>query len=262
MIRRGRPRRVRRSAADAREQILEAAAARLIAEGPARLRLQEVAADVGVSHPTILHHFGSREALVREVLTREMTRMENDLVTAVLSESFDEGPPIGALRRAMDAFVASGSARLVAFLALEGDKDREASPDPHLRRLAEVIHARRIERHGPAPFEDTLHVVLSVALAVVADALFGEGPWRAMGIDAAGRRRFQDWLLARASERIEGASTSQSRSPNQPVEPVDGPRPVPPKPRSSVKRGAARSEAPPKPASLRERARTSKRRRS
>jgi len=34
--------------------------------------LQEIAADVGVSHSTILHHFGSREALVEAVVTRAL----------------------------------------------------------------------------------------------------------------------------------------------------------------------------------------------
>ena len=52
-------RRVRRTAEAARAAILEAAEKRLAEAGPAGIRLQGVAADVGVSHPTVLHHFCS-----------------------------------------------------------------------------------------------------------------------------------------------------------------------------------------------------------
>src|SRR5260221_641713 len=52
--------RKRRTADEARTAMLDAAEQRLVASGPAAIRLQEVAADVGVSHPTVLHHFGNR----------------------------------------------------------------------------------------------------------------------------------------------------------------------------------------------------------
>src|SRR6478736_553059 len=62
--------RVRRDAETARAAILEATEKRLVHVGPSGIRLQEVAADAGVSHPTVLHHFGSREALVQAVIVR------------------------------------------------------------------------------------------------------------------------------------------------------------------------------------------------
>jgi AcrR family transcriptional regulator len=47
-----------------REAILQAAQKRLARLGADGLRLQDIARDVGVSHPTILHHFGSRDGLI------------------------------------------------------------------------------------------------------------------------------------------------------------------------------------------------------
>jgi AcrR family transcriptional regulator len=47
-----------------RAAILEAAQKRLARLGADGLRLQDIARDVGVSHPTILHHFGSRDGLI------------------------------------------------------------------------------------------------------------------------------------------------------------------------------------------------------
>src|SRR5688572_5204467 len=64
--------RVRRTAGAAREAILDAAEKRLAEGGPAGLRIQEIARDVGISHPTLLHHFGSRAALVEAVVDRAL----------------------------------------------------------------------------------------------------------------------------------------------------------------------------------------------
>jgi AcrR family transcriptional regulator len=47
-----------------RQAILDAAQKRLARLGADGLRLQDIARDVGVSHPTILHHFGSRDGLI------------------------------------------------------------------------------------------------------------------------------------------------------------------------------------------------------
>ncbi len=47
-----------------RAAILDAAQKRLARLGADGLRLQDIARDVGVSHPTILHHFGSRDGLI------------------------------------------------------------------------------------------------------------------------------------------------------------------------------------------------------
>jgi AcrR family transcriptional regulator len=47
-----------------RETILDCAQKRLARLGPDGIRLQDIARDAGVSHPTILHHFGSRDGLI------------------------------------------------------------------------------------------------------------------------------------------------------------------------------------------------------
>ncbi len=47
-----------------RVAILCAAQKRLARLGADGMRLQDIARDVGVSHPTILHHFGSRDGLI------------------------------------------------------------------------------------------------------------------------------------------------------------------------------------------------------
>src|SRR6202046_1147125 len=70
------PTRRRRNTADTRPAILEAAEHRLLAGGPEAIRLQEIAADAGISHPAILHHFGSREGLVEAMVLRGIARLQ------------------------------------------------------------------------------------------------------------------------------------------------------------------------------------------
>jgi AcrR family transcriptional regulator len=88
------PRR-RRDAAAAREAILDAAEKQLVVTGPSGIRLQEVAKEAGVSHPTVLHHFGSREALVKAVCTRSVHAIHVGLVEAIASST---GSPNAAAR--------------------------------------------------------------------------------------------------------------------------------------------------------------------
>ena len=87
------PPRVRRTAEEARRVILDAAEKRLREGGPEALRLQEIARDVGVSHPAILHHFQSRAGLTHALAERAMTRLEEDLREA-LSGSEGDGASI------------------------------------------------------------------------------------------------------------------------------------------------------------------------
>src|ERR1700761_1952547 len=73
--------RIRRSPEEARARILDAAEG-IMAKGggPASLRLQDVARLAGISHPTILHHFGSREGLVRALNLRALERLSGSAV--------------------------------------------------------------------------------------------------------------------------------------------------------------------------------------
>ncbi len=78
--------RARRSPDEARRLILDAAQDAIARTGPEGLRLQEIAAAAGISHPLILHHFGSRAGLVR-ALTREATIELKDKLIAAMTES-------------------------------------------------------------------------------------------------------------------------------------------------------------------------------
>jgi AcrR family transcriptional regulator len=176
--------RIRRKAEDAQAAILDAAEKRLNAVGPGGIRLQDVAKDVGVSHPTVLHHFGSREGLVRAVVERSFERLNAD-VRAALAGSPEGSQSTAALLERVSAALASPSrARSLAWLALS-----DAGLPPDVGRLSDVIqalHARRTLLRGrhqksPPEMEDTVFAVLLTAFALGGEALIGRALYPSAG---------------------------------------------------------------------------------
>ena len=195
--------RKRRSALEARAAILDAAERRLVAAGPAGIRLQEVAADVGVSHPTVLHHFGSREALVEAVVARALDSLHAGLVAAVRDAA--EGPHriLAILDSVFDALAKGGHGRAFLWLALSGHTD--TVDELRVRSVAEAVHeVRRSRRTGKKrmpPFEDTYFTVLLPALALISMSVIGHAAGSPGDVDAP--RRFRAWLARLIHEHLE-----------------------------------------------------------
>jgi AcrR family transcriptional regulator len=194
------PRR-RRTAEAARAAILDATERRLIEAGPGAVRLQQVAADLGVSHPTVLHHFGSREALVRAVVERAFARLQADVIDAIARtpppEVGDGEAEVAAMfERVFAALGARGQGRALAWLALSGLAD--APLDLRLRQVAAAAHAVRRRRRGARtpPYEDTLYTVLLAASALFAQSVAGPMLARSAGLSSGPRAdaRFRKWL--------------------------------------------------------------------
>src|SRR5438105_10770436 len=83
-----RVKRVRRTPEEARRLILETAQALIASTGPEGLRLQDIAAAAGISHSLILHHFGSREGLVRALTQQAAAELRDKLVAAMASSEY------------------------------------------------------------------------------------------------------------------------------------------------------------------------------
>ena len=194
------PPRIRRTAEDARTAILDATERRLVVHGPNGIRLQDVAADVGVAHPTILHHFGSRERLVEAVIQRRVRGMNQEVILALLSAraADEQSTAIALFDNLYKTFAAGGHARVMAFCALEG-RAPTLTPES-LRPLAQATHAARVARRSselpPASFNETEHVVHLAALALFGEAIVGAF-LRGDSIgdpDESASKRFRDWL--------------------------------------------------------------------
>ncbi|MEZ4311646.1 MAG: TetR/AcrR family transcriptional regulator, partial [Polyangiaceae bacterium] len=192
------PRRKRRDAAEAREAILDAAEKRLARGGPASIRLQEVAADVGVSHPTVLHHFGSRELLMKAVIERGFATLHTELVAAIGGSTGGVAELSAMLEAVSHSLSTKGHGRMLLWLALEGH--RVSKVDVPLSAVVDAAHGLRSKKRGGKtpvpPREDTAHVVVLAALSLSALSVMGPALLEQVGLanDAAGEARFRAWL--------------------------------------------------------------------
>jgi AcrR family transcriptional regulator len=170
------PKRRRLSAEDARASILAAAAQKLTRVGPERLRLNELAAELGITHQAILHHFGSREELVSAVLGRAILQSTQEL--AEIIEAGGEAAPRAALDLAREYFGTQGRARLLAWLVLSErapELNELARSQQAMAPLLELVHKQRQLAHPGKKLAraDTQFACELAACAMLGEALFG-----------------------------------------------------------------------------------------
>ena len=189
----------RRSPEEAQRQILDVAEAMLAESGPDAIRLQDIAERVGISHPTILHHFGSREALLAAVVRRAIEALESDLLAALRSPDITEAQIEDLVERVFETFHDRGHARVMAWLLLSGQV-KPTETGSQIRAVAELAHQQRLIHHagkGSRPrFEDTLFSIMLVAVVLFGDAVAGEAMSSSAGLarDQKSRKRFRTWL--------------------------------------------------------------------
>jgi AcrR family transcriptional regulator len=179
--------RSRRSAAQTREAILQIAASHLMERGPAEVRLDAIASELGVSRQAVLHHFASRERLMQAVVERAWLRLFRELSALVGSG----GQPAGALVDHVDEVArAGGNARLGAWLLLSD----QGLPD----ELFQGALAGLSDQLVTGPNVDARHRLLLVGAAIFGDALFGGRLRQVLGLpdDEADRARLRAELVA------------------------------------------------------------------
>ncbi|MEM6708364.1 MAG: TetR/AcrR family transcriptional regulator [Pseudomonadota bacterium] len=195
----------RRSAAEAKQLVLATAAARLKAQGLEGLNLTGVADQAGISHATIIHHFGSSEGMRKELI-RFMTR---ELLGDVLVALQRDDSPATLCEELFAAIADNGHAQLLAWTAVE---NRASFADPILanqdlfRGVIERV-AMRLYRHGqnngPAAelpsasakeLKQARMIVLLVATTALGLGIAGKPLTALLELDADVEREFPSWL--------------------------------------------------------------------
>jgi TetR/AcrR family transcriptional regulator, repressor for neighboring sulfatase len=193
----GRVKRLRRTPEEARRLILKTAQALIASTGPEGLRLQDIAAAAGISHSLILHHFGSREGLVRALTQQAAAELRDKLIAAMASSEYSVEQ---LLDRVFEAF-RDGLAQRLAWLAAVDPSGGAERTQMIIRDIADSLHARRLAAAPPGtaiPRGDTDSLIHLVAAAAFGDALFGAQLHRSAGLPATGEtdRGFRLWLAA------------------------------------------------------------------
>jgi AcrR family transcriptional regulator len=193
---RPRKRRSRFSAEQARDAILAATEQRLLEVGPQGLRLQDIARAVGLSHPTVLHHFGSREELVHAVTMRAMLKLDRELLacfTDVDAKGNARQLIHDILGRIDEVMRLHGHARLHAWLGLAGVSSPEQTLLPD---LAAAVHAAAKAQGSQRSLEDAQFTVLLTSAATFGLALLDTQLLPIVGFEPtdAVRGRFRAWF--------------------------------------------------------------------
>ena len=186
--------RIRRSPADARQMILEAAEANMGAGGPAGLRLQEVAKAAGVSHPTILHHFGSREGLIQALNLKTIDHLKSVLLGVMSAGPSSSRDPITSTFAAYR----DGLAQRMVWL-MQSQAPMGVVGLPAFDELVEALHAMRLRMAGlnqDFDIADTRAIVHLTTIAAFGDAILGKRLRRAESPndEIAQRAWFEDWF--------------------------------------------------------------------
>lgn len=217
------PKRRRRTPEAARREILDAAGQRLKNDGPDGLRLQTIAGDLGISHSSILHHFGSRDGLLEALSIDAFQVLDRDLKSALQAPDEAE-PTVDLFEKIARILGERGHAQLLAWQLMNGRLRLEAGPtdDPTgrglgqdqtnglLDRLARTLHAIRLEHSvtqatPPPTLDDSQSVVAMAACALFGEALAGEFMLQSAGLgtDPEARRRFRHRLARTMEHSVE-----------------------------------------------------------
>lgn len=199
--------RVRRTAEEARRLILDAAEERLARQGPEGLRLQDIARDVGISHPAILHHFESREGLVRALIGRANRQLRDTLLSALDGDG-KGGDTAYHIGHVFEALSDRGTARLLSWMLLTGRANADQPDNNVIGEIVDAIQARR-EDHArqtgePLPDrEDTLFIAMLTASAAFGEAIIGRPLAESAGLDQDGLKRFRLWFAKLVKDHLD-----------------------------------------------------------
>lgn len=162
------------------------------------MRVAAVAKRAGMAHPNILHHFGSREGLLRALAARVFERA-TARVSATIAPFFiaRPGDPVQSLASVLDAVYRDTQGRLVAWLVLSDMLDEGDIPE--FEPLVDIAHQWRVQNFGETDPTDTRQVILLGASAMLGHAIVGEGIAKGLGLPAddsagSGPSRFALWL--------------------------------------------------------------------
>jgi AcrR family transcriptional regulator len=181
----------------------------MIEDGPEGVRVQHIAADLGMTGAALHYHFGSREALIDSVGRFVAKRLLND-IDAIL-ETWDvdrlDIRRLGALFR--KTYADRGAARLIFWRALSGHKPRGSGLLGGLIEAAHQSRERRARASGrtPPPISDTRFVIALLSSVHAVMPIAGDALLLSTAAEAGkvGNERFLDWVASLLEAHLNAA---------------------------------------------------------
>ncbi len=187
--------RKRRTADESRSIILEVAAKRLREHGLDGLNITGVAEEAGISHATLIHHFGSVAGMRDALADKLILSLVRDIVEAVSARV----PPTELTHTLFDTLAKGGHAKLLAWRAVESPRGPE-----DLGPVAELF-GRLLEKTKEMIDVDTdadaRQTIYLVASAAIGHGLVGNVLANVLGMPAEEVEGFPRWMNARLNAK-------------------------------------------------------------
>jgi AcrR family transcriptional regulator len=198
--------RQRRTPQAAKLAILDAAERRLHDEGPEGVRIQRIAADLGITDAAIHYHFGTREALMDALLRRIGRRLVGDIEATIETWATDQIDVAALGRLFQRAYADERAAKLALWLSLTGWRPKGSGM---LTALVERVHRARIQAARkatrPAPRRsDTQYAIALLSAAHMLTAMSGDALLASVAEDPTGldEREFLDFAVELIARRL------------------------------------------------------------
>ncbi len=158
---------------------------------------------MGISHPGVLHHFGSRDGLL-QALYHRWSRKMRDRALERLSRA---GSGITeALESMVRALIAPRYAQLLAHLLAADVEPFPNVEERGLGQVAELLHTERVRQgmNEDAEPEESKFLLLLGMSAVYGDALVGDALRDRLGLanDSDTTTRYRRWAIRLLAERL------------------------------------------------------------
>lgn len=191
------PQRTRRTPEAARTRILEAAEAWLARGGPDSVRVQPLAAELGITDAAVYHHFGNRDGLLDALARFGARRLRASVEEAVAGHEARASDISALVELAIDTFERRGYARLILWLADAGiPSDRGSGMFDAVVQAFEAARSKRTGQANEARFLAALLVMVCAA-----EPLFGDLSRRSVSLpgNSATAKKFRRWFAATIS---------------------------------------------------------------
>lgn len=178
----------RRSAEESQTLILQVAAKRLAEHGLEGLNITGVAKEAGISHATLIHHFGSSGGM-REALGDKMIL---DLVDDLVAAFEKDQSRTEMIRNVFHVLTAGGHAKLIAWRAVQGSSttaETDAVAAGFKKLLSTMQSAVKTTDET-----DVRNLILLVGIAAVGYGLAGDVLSKLIGMDQDDLETFPAWM--------------------------------------------------------------------
>ncbi|MEM1037764.1 MAG: TetR/AcrR family transcriptional regulator [Pseudomonadota bacterium] len=137
--------RSRKSPAQARADILKAAEDLLIERGPDGLKLVEIAERAGISHSSIIHHFGSIANLLGDLALEISDRFSAELEGLLDKIDFSGGIIRPIVDLIFDVYACPANTKLISWLFVTDQFGQRSDVDQQGEKIAALLKHRLVQ---------------------------------------------------------------------------------------------------------------------